>query len=320
MKNWTYWRNNRNVHNITTYICYELTNLALAQSDQALLNWLSPLEPWKRHSEIRSTRLLGSGTWVTEGNTYMRWSSEQSASQILCCYGSPGAGKTFIAYVSTLKTSLSLANILLYRCLVIDTLEKIRNTMSNIGLAYVYCDYQDRREQTEEHIIGAIVKQLLEQLPTIPEEITEIWMKSGRGKRRPERPELTEVKDALRTTCNSFDRTYICLDALDEFEGYRDLFDFFWNLLRECKSIRLFITCRSHVKDFVWSKYRENVCFVRIEAKDSDIGMLIKERIIDDRKKDSNIMNDKLQKSIIEKVSALAEGMFVLTSSTIKLY
>lgn len=60
---------------------------------------------------------------------------------------------------------------------MIDTLEEIRASSSDIGLAYVYCDYQEQDQQTAENITGAILKQLLMQLRSIPEKITAFWQR-----------------------------------------------------------------------------------------------------------------------------------------------
>jgi hypothetical protein len=59
---------------------------------------------------------------------------------------------------------------------VIDELAKsVKAIGSKIGLAYVYCDYRDQKEQTVENILGAVVKQLLRLLPEIPEAILKLY-------------------------------------------------------------------------------------------------------------------------------------------------
>ncbi|KAI9773367.1 MAG: hypothetical protein M1840_007582 [Geoglossum simile] len=127
-----------------------------ARHNQELLNWIFPLEPSVRHSDIRSNRLPDSGTWVLQYNEFLNRLSDPPTIPVLCCYGDPGARKTFI-------TSL-----------VIDKLEEIKASSPNTGLAYVYCDYRDQTLQTTKNITGTILKQLLRLLPRIPEEITAI--------------------------------------------------------------------------------------------------------------------------------------------------
>jgi hypothetical protein len=78
---------------------YDVTDTVLAQHNQELLNWLSPLEPSKRQYEIRSKRLPDSGRWIFQHNDFSNWLSDSPTSPTLCCYGDPGVGKTYIAYI-----------------------------------------------------------------------------------------------------------------------------------------------------------------------------------------------------------------------------
>ena len=222
------------------------------------------------------------------------------------------------------------------RSLVIDELEKIRRKYSqyshsegdkkskkckqdtesteadvqekpvvNIGLAYVYCDYRDQAQQTTQNIYGTILKQLLRALPSIPEELTEILLVSHREKNP---LELAQLRDALRTTSRFFDQIYICLDALDECEHVDRLLS---SLKQIPSSVRLFSTGRKHVKSIV-QRYFEDTQTILIEAKESDIRILIQEKVNEDRMKDPEIMDAKLEQDIIEKISALSRGMLVV--------
>ncbi|OCK74412.1 purine and uridine phosphorylase, partial [Lepidopterella palustris CBS 459.81] len=265
----------------------KLTERVEAQHNQELLDWLSPLELSKRHYEIRSSRLPKSGMWILQHDSFLKWSSDSPASRALCCYGDPGAGKTFIA------------------SLVIDTLNESKDAEPNIGLAYVYCDYRDQIQQTTKNIIGAIIKQLLMQLPTTPEEITAIWQKHQKDKIP---LELVEVNEALRITCKSFNRTYICLDALDECQSFQELLTF---LQQAPSSIHLFSTGRNLVEPFFRKKF-EHAYTIRIKAKDSDIQMLIQKYINEDREKDPDIMDKRLEQDVMTKISALSKGIFLL--------
>lgn len=65
-----------------------------------------------------------------------------------------GAGKTFLTSV------------------VINDPQKLRQTHD--GIAYLYCGYQDRISQNPLDVFSAFTKQLLEQLPEIPDKIVEI--------------------------------------------------------------------------------------------------------------------------------------------------
>ena len=62
--------------------------------------WLSPLEPSKRHHSIRDSHLPNTGIWILEHHEFLKWLSDSPKCPYLCCYGDPGAGKTFITYVN----------------------------------------------------------------------------------------------------------------------------------------------------------------------------------------------------------------------------
>lgn len=60
-----------------------------------LLSWISPVEPQKRHQDVRSKRLQSTGNWFLETENFRNWRDDKG-SDILGCYGIPGSGKTFI--------------------------------------------------------------------------------------------------------------------------------------------------------------------------------------------------------------------------------
>jgi len=67
---------------------------------------LSPLEPQKRHQDVRATRLENTCTWLLEDERYRHWwgidSTAPDNDRVLCCYGIPGAGKTVMRFVVNL--------------------------------------------------------------------------------------------------------------------------------------------------------------------------------------------------------------------------
>ena len=75
----------------------------LAETDdegRQILQWLSPLEPQKRHDSVGADRLDGVGNWVLKTSEFRKWSCAEDGSveQVLFCYGNPGVGKTYIRY------------------------------------------------------------------------------------------------------------------------------------------------------------------------------------------------------------------------------
>ena len=60
--------------------------------------WLSPLEPYKRHQDVRNRRLDGVGEWVLRRSEFESWRKGRGGfmNRTLLCYGDQGVGKTYI--------------------------------------------------------------------------------------------------------------------------------------------------------------------------------------------------------------------------------
>jgi len=183
------------------------------------------------------------------------------------------------------------------RSLVIDTLrEDLEDSKPTIGLAYVYCDYGDQ-SQTIEKSIAAIVKQLLEPLNVVPETIIEIYDQLPKPR---DQISLPNAMKMLRLTCAIFDRIYICIDALDEFEEREKLLE---SLQGTPPLVHLFITGRDHVKTIVRC-YFDQAVMIPIKANESDVRNLIKDRIIKNRKHNPDLMDEALEHDITETIVA----------------
>jgi hypothetical protein len=74
--------------------------LFLDDEFEKLIEWISPLEPHKRHEDIKSKRLEKTGVWFLEVVEFKarcdRNGSEENFSTVLGCYGIPGAGKSVL--------------------------------------------------------------------------------------------------------------------------------------------------------------------------------------------------------------------------------
>jgi len=66
--------------------------------EHKILQWLSPLEPQKRHQGVRAGRVDGVGNWVLETREFRKWRGEEDGcvEPVLFCYGNPGVGKTHV--------------------------------------------------------------------------------------------------------------------------------------------------------------------------------------------------------------------------------
>ena len=88
--------NNGNVSNSYNNI----TNLVIDEESWRIQAWLSPLDPNKRHQDVRNRRFDGVGEWVLQRSEFESWrdSKDGSVNRTLLCCGGPGVGKTYIRY------------------------------------------------------------------------------------------------------------------------------------------------------------------------------------------------------------------------------
>ena len=63
-----------------------------------LLKILTPLEPLKRHEDVKLPRSENAGSWLLELKSFSTWKDGAENGHVFCCYGIPGAGKTVIRY------------------------------------------------------------------------------------------------------------------------------------------------------------------------------------------------------------------------------
>jgi NACHT domain len=194
--------------------------------------------------------------------------------------------------------------------LVIDHLvSKFKSGGRKVAIVCLYCDYRDQEEQTSINMMGSLVKQLVMVLPKIPDEIDHTFKKS---KKREKRLELEDASEMLMSVLQSFDRVYICVDALDECEReHRRSFLGSLNLLlhaRNLTRICLFLTGRPHIESDVNNEFPQ-ADSVRIEADKNDIMKYLSYKI--DKDPDPKIMNEDLRREILNTITNGSGGMYV---------
>ena len=190
---------------------------------------------------------------------------------------------------------------------------------AGIGIAYIYCDYRDQKNQNIANIVGSITNQLLESLTNedidrISDEVKLAEKMKGR------QVSLDIAMCMLKVVLKLFDHTFICIDAVDELEVETQCS--FMKSLREICTINdssggilLCFTARPHVKDMVTKILGENSQSVTITANDDDIHKYILHKLETDRY--PKLVNDELEQQLLTKIPMSSQGMYVHAPASI---
>jgi len=128
-------------------------------------------------------------------------------------------------------------------------------------------------------MLGSLLKQLLSGLGVIPVEIVKKFrgQKKVVGGRRLHLPDIVKICAAV----TSFQRTFICVDALDECAPRHrlEVLDAFGQILKKSPSTRMFMTGRSHIRGEVERGLGERALSISIVSRQDDIGTYLRARL-----------------------------------------
>ena len=160
--------------------------------------------------------------------------------------------------------------------------------------------------------MGALLKQVVGGMEEIPEEISQAYQKQkkalgGRG------PRLSDIVKMLQTT-SSKERTFICIDALDEcVPEYRvKLLDSLNQILQKSPATRIFVTGRPHIRPEIGRRLVGRVTSLSISTKRDDIIRYLHSRLEEDTALDA--MDSSLEEEILKKIPQDVSEMYVETT------
>jgi len=181
----------------------------------------------------------------------------------------------------------------------------------NIAVAGFYCDFISQQEQTINHTVGAILKQLVGR-GRIMKDLGEAFRKAsqelgGRG------PRLAELMGMLKTAVDSIPRVFICIDALDEClpRCLPELLGSLRDVVREAPSTRIFLTGRPHVWGDI-QRYFSKAIVIPLNPNTNDIRDYVEMRLDRDSEPEamSNGLRADIVRIILERISDMCVGPF----------
>jgi hypothetical protein len=253
---------------------------SLDQKTLQILAWLSPLEFPLIQNDLISRRQEGTGLWLLESDDFQNWLNGDQGT--LFCPGIPGAGKTMLASI------------------VIDhLLRKFQN--ESVGIAFVFCSYQNRKEQTPVNLFASLLEQLVQRRSSIPDDIIQLYDYHASKRTR---PVLDEVFNPLLSEISKHTQTFIVVDALDECdEGSRSLFISKLCTLQAPNNVNLLITSR-----FISTIEQEFELGIQLEIRASvaDVQRYLEGQV--HRLPRCVLKDESLQKEIIHGINQVVDG------------
>ena len=309
MANTIYSNSNTNVGNVSNSNITTI-NVGIDEERLRIQEWLSPLEPYKRHQDVRNRRLDGVGEWVLQRSEFESWRNNRGGpgNPTLLCYGVQGVGKTYIRYESILQKHGKILTRNKISSLVIDTLRK-ETRGRDVAVLSLYCDYQAQKDQSAVNLIGALLKQVALRAPRVPSEIKSAFDESkqegGEGLRLPDMVKLF-VK-----VIGSMGLVYLCVDAVDEILRHqRSAFlRALRQIIRDAPNVRLFLTGRPYVRGELDSHLAKGANVIQVMAGQEDIVKYLSRKIDDDGCQDPDLMTEDLKNDIMRTMLEKASEM-----------
>lgn len=157
-----------------------------------VMDWISPDQFATVQSDLIAQRQQGTGLWFLESPRFHDWVS--GTSPTLFCPGMPGAGKTMMAAIT------------------VDHLQGAVQSQ-DVAVAYAYCNYKARTDQTASGLLAAILKQLVQDRPLLAKPLVSLHDYHAVRKTR---LSLDGITKALQSVLIKYSRVYVVIDALDE--------------------------------------------------------------------------------------------------------
>ncbi|KAK3371092.1 hypothetical protein B0T24DRAFT_500138, partial [Lasiosphaeria ovina] len=255
--------------------------------NREILDWLTPVDYGPELSDYLRKRQPGTGQWLLSSTEFGAWL--QNRGQTLFCPGIPGGGKTFLTSI------------------VIEHLTNCYRTDAGIGVAYFYCNFRRQYQQEVEHLLASLLKQLVQDLPEMPDNVKRLH---GDHKSRRTRPSVKELSETLESVASRYSKLFLIVDALDESQPNEDgrgsVVSAIFHLQAACQA-NVFATSR-FIPD-ITNRFAE-AASREIRASPGDIQKYIEGYV--GRLPSFVRRDEQLQREIATGIAEAVDGMFLL--------
>ncbi|RTE69030.1 hypothetical protein BHE90_016591 [Fusarium euwallaceae] len=259
------------------------------KEDVEILDWFTPIDYGPQQSDYLSRRQPATGSWLLESEDFLGWLA--TSKRTLFCPGIPGAGKTILTSI------------------VVDSLNAKFDSDSDIGIAYIYCNFRRQHEQKINDLLSSVLKQLTQCRFSLPNSAKNLY---ERHKTKRTRPSLDEILGRLQSVAAMYSRVFIIVDALDECQasdGCRTRFLEELFKLQTRHGINIFATSRP-IPEIIDCFKASLLTKIEIRASPDDVARYLEGHI---GQLPSFVQQDRqLQEEITACISDAVDGMFLL--------
>jgi hypothetical protein len=256
------------------------------QEHETILNWLTPIDYTPQQIDYTMRRQPGTGRWLLDSANFEVWL--KTSKQTLFCPGIPGAGKTILTSI------------------VVDDLTKRVSSDPTIGMAYIYCSFQQQDVQKIDNLMASLLKQLAQGQSSLPDSVKDLY---DRHKVKLTRPSLDEISRSLQSVAVLYSRVFIVVDALDECQVSDSCRSRFLSEIFDLQVIcgtNIFATSRFIPK--ITEKFNRST-LLEIRAQDEDVQKYLDGRISQSESKILKTYREEIKAEITKAV----DGMYVLS-------
>lgn len=181
----------------TTHIRKDVANtkalvelLRDGQVSSEILRWLNPVDATLDHDKATNERHPATGLWLVTGNDYKNWLTQPHSN--LWLKGFAGCGKSILCSTA------------------IDYAIRYRGPNPRIAIAFFYFKFDDNSKRDLTALLRVLVLQLSRQCGNDFKELRRSLNRHSGG------PPRQELERLFRELLQHFNRTYVCIDAIDE--------------------------------------------------------------------------------------------------------
>lgn len=205
-----------------------------------------------------------------------------------------------------ISTYLSYAFLTWRSSIVVDHLQRTFSSNDD-AVAFLYCNYKEREQQTVNNLVSSLIRQLIDQIHLVPEDLSSLYQRHARNGTRPSRLQLHEL---LISTASHFSTLFLVIDALDECtesDGTRSVLAS--DLRKMLPHARFLFTSRRY-NDI--ERLFDDCLQLEIRASNDDIRRYITSQIICEPRLAKHIQADEsLLELIMESIIRRSDGMLV---------